>query len=398
MSTKAGEDASVRSAGSALSPLRVRAITPLTADSAAVTFEPPTGGTFSFEAGQFLTLELPWEQIRVRRCYSLCVAPGDEEGLVIGVKRVPDGRVSNHLLDHLSVGDTVDALPPDGRFVLDPARSAAPLTLFAGGSGITPVLSLTKHALRRTARQVRLLFANRDADSVMFREGLEALERAYPERLTMEHHLDAESGFVDAAKVRRIAEGRQGGDFYVCGPGPFMDTVEDALAELGVSASHVHVERFASPVDADRAEASESDPLEVPPTVTVTLAGESHEVPYRAGMTVLAACKEAGLDAPSSCEDGFCGCCMAQCLSGDLEMRTRSALGDRDVARGRVLLCQARATSAKPVHVDYDGVSFAAQGDEENAFPAISRPRLAVVCAVAAALALAVRYVHAIQF
>jgi 3-ketosteroid 9alpha-monooxygenase subunit B len=326
-------------------PLAVARIVRETEDARSIVFEIPRSlrALFEYQAGQFLTLEIEHEGATLRRCYSLASSPACEAEHKVTVKRVQGGRVSNWLNDRLREGDVVSVLPPEGRFVL--GKGTAPLLLFAGGSGITPVISIAKTALATTGRAVRLLYANRDARSVIFASELDALERRYPERFQVAHRHDDVHGFVDAEVVRGAVSTRdaRNAECYLCGPGPFMATVERALGAAGVAPERVHVERFVSPADAPRV--VPSPPLAagaVPSAIGVTLEGRRHIVPYEAGKSILRAALDAGLAAPYSCEEGFCGCCVAKLKEGAVEMAADDALTPEEKARGFVLTCQAK--------------------------------------------------------
>jgi 3-ketosteroid 9alpha-monooxygenase subunit B len=332
-------------------PLPVARIVRETNDARSIVFAVPRPlrPVFEYQAGQFLTLEVEYEGARLRRCYSLASAPlgegrGEDEHKVT-VKRVQGGRVSNWLNDRLREGDSVAVLPPEGRFVL--GRSEAPLLLFAGGSGITPVISIVKTALATTGRKVRLLYANRDAGSVIFAAELEELARRHPDRFTLSHRYDDVHGFVDASAVHGAVTTLDA-DCYLCGPGPFMTTVERALGDAGVDPERVHVERFVSPVsDAPKvAPAPVVAQSSVPAAIGVTLEGKRHLVPYEAGKTILRAALDAGLAAPYSCEEGFCGCCVARLREGAVDMAADDALTPEEKARGFVLTCQAKPRTA----------------------------------------------------
>jgi 3-ketosteroid 9alpha-monooxygenase subunit B len=337
-------------------PLPVAQIVRETNDARSIVFAVPRPlrPLFEYQAGQFLTLEVEYEGARLRRCYSLASAPASDDEHKVTVKRVQGGRVSNWLNDRLREGDSVSVLPPEGRFVL--GRSEAPLLLFAGGSGITPVISIVKTALATTARKVRLLYANRDAGSVIFAAELEALARRHPDRFTLSHRYDDVHGFVDASAVRAAHDAvtTLDADCYLCGPGPFMTTVERALGEAGVDPERVHVERFVSPVslasDTSKvlsAPAALSSVAAAPAVIDVTLEGKRHLVPYEAGKTILRAALDAGLAAPYSCEEGFCGCCVARLREGAVEMAADDALTPEEKARGYVLTCQAKPKTAE---------------------------------------------------
>ena len=162
--------------------------------------------------------------------------------------------------------------------------------------------------------------------------------------------------------------GREAGEFYLCGPTAFMDVVEEALESVHIPMQHVHIERFVSLADPDRREAAELDlgEAEAPETFVIKLSGRKHTVPYQSGETLLEAAKRAGVKPPSSCEDGFCGSCMAQLVQGELRMKAHEALTEHEVAAGRVLLCQAVPTGTDPLLVDYDATSFTIAGSSEE--------------------------------
>jgi len=302
---------------------------------------------FRYEAGHFLTFQVRLGETTLARCYSLSSAPDCDTDLQFTVKRVAAGRVSNWFHDQLSEGDALRVLPPAGGFVLR-RRSNRPLALFAGGSGITPVISILKSALVTTERPIKLIYANRDADAIIFRDALAALAARHPERLALVHHLDAESGLLDAERVRREIAVLADAEFYLCGPGPFMDLVEQVLHAEGVPSDRIFIERFefAAPAEADATFASGGGGAAVAPaTITVHLDGATHEIPYAAGDTLLQSARKAGLNPPSACEDGYCGCCMATLLRGEVAMAQCHALDDDDRAQGMILTCQARPRS-----------------------------------------------------
>ena len=181
--------------------------------------------------------------MELSRCYSMSSAPETDAELVVTVKRVPGGAVSNWLVDHVAEGDILEVTRPSGTFcVRDRAR---PIVAFCGGSGITPVMSITRSVLATSSRPVRLFYANRAPGSVIFEEPLAALGRDHPGRLEVRHHLDSVHGLVDEAEVLDFVGGRLDADFYLCGPAPFMDLVASVLQRAGVAPGDVAVERFA---------------------------------------------------------------------------------------------------------------------------------------------------------
>jgi 3-ketosteroid 9alpha-monooxygenase subunit B len=338
---------------SGLHRLEVARIVQETADARSIVFAVPPAlrSAFRYQAGQFLTLEVEHEGARLRRCYSLASSPECDDEHKVTVKRVAGGRVSNWLHDRLREGDSVAVIAPEGRFVL--RKSDAPLVLFAGGSGITPVISIAKTALATTARSVRLVYANRDERSVIFAREIAELGKRHAGRLEVVHRFDDVHGFMDPGGVRELVRSADV-ECYLCGPAPFMVTVESALAEAGVRRESVHIERFVSLASGNGdAKGSADKPSEalasdaVPDVIGVTLEGKRHLVPYQAGKSILRAALDAGLAVPFSCEEGFCGCCTARVLEGSVAMDAHDALTPEEMARGLVLTCQAKPRTPK---------------------------------------------------
>lgn len=270
------------------------------------------------------------------------------------VKRTTGGVVSNWLNDHLAPGDLVEVAKPAGFFRLTAGRGD--LVAFSGGSGITPVISLVKSALATTTRAVRLLYANRDGDDIIFRSEIDELKERHGERLMVTHHLDAERGFIRPDTVRRFAEdakhsdGSDDAEFYLCGPAPFMDVVEAALRDHGVDPAHVHIERF-TPGQWP----PEQDPVDLSTTtrITVELGGRKETTDHRPGTTLLQTARQLGMSPPFSCESGSCATCMAKLIEGSVSMHVNNALTDDEVDDGWVLTCQSLPTSPL-VHVRYE--------------------------------------------
>ena len=319
-----------------------------TADSRSFVLEVPAdlAGTFAYAAGQFCTFRATIDGSEVVRCYSMSSSPDVGDPFVTTVKRVPGGAMSNWMIDSLGVGDRIDVMRPAGLFVLHDAD--VPIVAFAGGSGITPVISIVKTALATTAREIVLVYANRDADSVIFGAELDRLEVESGGRLTVHRHLDAEAGFLDADACVALVGERRDAHFYVCGPGPYMDVVEAALERIGVRPSQLFIERFVTPGEVPTlTESSHTESL------TVKLAGRKHTIDYTLGDTILDATRRAGLKAPFSCESGSCATCMAHLDTGAASMRVNNALTPAEVDDGWVLTCQAIPTSTE-VFVNYD--------------------------------------------
>ncbi|WP_319432201.1 ferredoxin--NADP reductase [Mycobacterium sp. RTGN5] len=329
--------------------LRIADVQSETADCVSVVFDVPSDhqDRFRYAAGQYLTLRVTVGGVEHRRCYSMSSSPALAEPLRITVKRDPGGVVSNWINDTVVAGAEIHVEAPQGRFVLD--SSGRDIVAFAGGSGITPVFSLIRTALASTERRVRLFYANRSADSVIFDEPLRRLADEYGDRLAVDHHLDSDRGVVTAAALTQFLAGVADAEYFVCGPTLFMDAVEETLRETSVPADRVHLERFvattADTVPVDGAEVTEEVTIELDRRITL-----AH---YRSGNTLLQTARLAGLKAPSSCETGSCGTCIAQVTEGAARMLNNSALTDDEVAEGLVLTCQAMPTT-KTVRIVYE--------------------------------------------
>ncbi|MEE2674826.1 MAG: ferredoxin--NADP reductase [Myxococcota bacterium] len=304
--------------------------------------------TFAYRAGQFLTFRLRVGDKRLVRCYSLASSPASDPLHKVTVKRVEEGRVSNHVNDAIAAGATLEVMKPAGVFCLQERLDAnRPIALLSGGSGITPVISIIKTALASTGRPLRLLYANRDERSIIFRAELEALAAANPGRFEMEHSLDETDGFVDVDRARRFASGSTGADFYVCGPGPFMDVAEAALAELGVPGDRIFIERFLS-LSEEPLEGLDAGGAEGSVVVSVILDGVTTEITCGPDEAILHAARRAGLEPPFACEEAYCGCCMAMVKDGDVEMKMNDGgIDASQIQQGWVLTCQGVPKSAK---------------------------------------------------
>lgn len=323
----------------AFAPLRVKSVVPETADAVSLIFDVPESCSrrFHYQSGQFLTLRVDIAGREHRRCYSMSSSPILAEDLRITVKRDPGGVVSNWLNDTATAGDEIHASAPEGRFVL--GDSDREVVAFAGGSGITPVFSLIRSTLAVTTRRVRLFYANRSRDSVIFGDSLALLTQRQPDRLVVRHHLDEDCGVVQPGQIESFVADCADAEFFICGPGAFMDTVEATVRAAGAPPDRVHLERFDV---ADAQLPAETDTEEV----AIVLDRRTTKVPYRAGNTVLQTARMAGLRAPSSCEIGSCGTCMARVVEGSVRMLNNDALTDDEVAEGWVLTCQSLPTSS----------------------------------------------------
>jgi 3-ketosteroid 9alpha-monooxygenase subunit B len=324
---------------------------------------PELAAEFAYRPGQYLTIRVPGAAGgAVARCYSLSSSPHTDDHLKITVKRVPNGRASNWICDHVKVGAVLELLPPSGAFT--PGSLDRDLLLLAGGSGITPVMSIIKSALARGSGRLSLLYANRDTASVIFAAELRTLSERHPSRLRVAHWLDSAQGPPDPASLAPLLAPYADRDAYVCGPEPFVAVACKALGQLGVPEQRVHIERFHSAL-APAAIDDASPPPAVDPglgvpalngataaTAEVHLDGQVHHLPWPAGTRLLDLLISAGLNPPYSCRQGTCGACACRLLEGEVELVHNEILEDEDFAEGYTLACQAIPRTAT-VRVTY---------------------------------------------
>ncbi len=343
-------------------------VTRETNDAVSITFDVPSLMTsqYHYKAGQYLTFSIVINGEEVRRSYSMCSSPISGEQITIAVKEVENGRMSTYLNRNVKEGDMLDVMPPMGKFILEPNATAANhYFLFGGGSGITPLFSIIKTALKAEPNsKCYLVYANRDEDSIIFKDELEALEAAH-ENLTVIHSLDnpkgawmGHRGYLTKETVSEIVRQELGlnypvAQYYTCGPGPMMDVVVEGLKTIGVRDENVHTEYFTAVVKKDSVEESSSGSTEalnysdevVERTIQVEVFGEKKEITVKPEQTILIATQDAGLDPPYSCCVGVCTTCRAKLRSGKASMEEREGLSDTEIDEGYILTCQAHPLS-----------------------------------------------------
>lgn len=302
---------------------------------------------FSYRPGQFVTIRIPSGRTgSVARCYSISSCP-TEERLSVTVKRVDGGYGSNWLCDNVTAGTSLEVLPPSGAFT--PKSLDGDFLLIGAGSGITPLLSITKAVLRCGTGKVTLFYANRDEKSVVFRDELRELAVGHRERLTVLHWLESLQGMPHRTRLAPLLAPHVGAETYLCGPQPFMEQVRQALAEHG-AADGVHVEKFTSLSGDPFTERSPTPaPASVPDSeaagraVSVIVGGEEHEIHWSPGSVLLDALLDEGVDVPFSCFDGECGTCRAELVQGKVRMGRAEGLTEDEVEKGAILACVTEA-------------------------------------------------------
>jgi ring-1,2-phenylacetyl-CoA epoxidase subunit PaaE len=351
-------------------PLRVHEVRPDGEGAVVVSFDVPEmlHDSFRFEPGQYLTLRRGHGTADVRRSYSICAAPG--EPLRVGVRKVSGGEFSPWVHDELRAGDTLDVMVPQGRFghVLTQAATAPRhVLLVAGGSGITPILSILRTLLAcEPATRCTLLYGNRTASSTMFKEELEDLKNRHMTRLTLHpvfsrEQVDAplSAGRLDRERValflRTLIDPQSVDQAFVCGPHALNDEAEAALREAGIAIERIHVERFGIPPEQRQADEHAAKPGDAD-TARVTLVrdGLTREFGFTKGdASILDAAARAGLDVPYSCKSGVCATCRARLVEGQVRMDRNFALEPADLAAGFILSCQAHPLTER-VTISFD--------------------------------------------
>jgi ring-1,2-phenylacetyl-CoA epoxidase subunit PaaE len=348
-------------------PLRVKAIQPDTTEAVIVSFEVPDDlrEVFGFTQGQYLTLRKEIEGQDLRRSYSICAGVDDGE-LRVGVRKVKGGTFSIWINEHLQPGDTINVMAPQGRFFVPIEHDARRHHVgIAGGSGITPILSIMKTVLsREPASRFTLIYGNRGLRSTMFKEEIEDLKDRYMTRLVLHHvfsdeHSDApiNMGLMNRAKIEeflRIVASASIDHAYICGPFQMNDEAEAALLAAGVPEERVHVERFGMPqpaagqVGAVVHEAKAGDAEQA--RITIIRDGLKREIQFfKDQPSILDCASAAGLEVPFSCTSGVCGTCRAKVMEGDVRMERNFALDRKEVAAGFVLTCQAHPMTERVV-------------------------------------------------
>lgn len=350
--------------------LRIAEVRRETPDAISICFDVPAAlrEVFRFEAGQHLTLRADIAGQDTRRTYSLCTSPRENE-VRIAIKRMPGGLFSNWANSEFAAGQYLDVLPPMGRFVVPERKWQRPHYVgIAGGSGITPVISILKHVLE-SDRESRftLVYGNRNTPSILFLEELAGLKDRYLDRLAIFHILEDEAGDIDLFNGRLdhtkldeilgcLVVPNDVDIFFVCGPGPMMDAVEAALEARYVPRDRILVERFSTgalleiqTVELQKRQSS------VPETeLSVVLDGRRTLVVFNAAQgNILESVHAAGLHAPYACRGGVCTTCRAKVLSGEVAMLKNYGLTNEEVAAGYVLTCQA-LPKTKKVTITYD--------------------------------------------
>lgn len=353
--------------------LKVKDVRRETADAVSVAFEVPLAiqHEYQFKQGQYITIKLNVNGEEIRRSYSICTSPYSEKELRVAVKEVKDGRASTLINRSWKAGDTVEVMTPMGNFssVLS-GNNKKHYVLFAGGSGVTPMMSILKSVLYiEKQSNITLVYANRDEDSVIFKAELEKLAAEHSDKLKVLNVYDnpktqvsdLQKGLLTPERVKAIIEnygGVNADEYFICGPGPMMENIKQALEGLKIAKEKIHIEYFSAVADAV-AKAENTGAIvgaDVNSEITVIQYGiETQMTLNTGGLTILDAAIEAGVDAPFSCKGAVCCTCRAKVIEGKAKMDNNFALTDAEVEEGFILTCQAHPLTEKVV-IDFDAI------------------------------------------
>ncbi|MEQ8475335.1 ferredoxin--NADP reductase [Fulvivirga sp.] len=341
------------SGGSKYLNLTVKNIIKETKDAITIVFDQPAEKV-NYKSGQFLTLINTIDGKEVRRAYSLCSSPFVDEDLAVTVKRVDGGLMSNWLPDNLNVGDTMKIMEPMGVFTTDyDAGNKRHLVMFAGGSGITPMMSIIKTMLDQEPNSIAsLIYCNRDIDSIIFKEQFDRLQTDFEGRLHVIHILDdapmnwqGHSGLLNHDMLVKIFEripswGKENTTYLMCGPEGMMKNVENLLAEQSIPKDTIFKESFvAGTIDKAEKEASAESGEIVTREVTVIYDGDEHKFTVEPGNSILETALDLGIDLPYSCQSGLCTACRGKCISGKVKLDEEEGLSESELSEGFVLTC-----------------------------------------------------------
>ena len=331
-----------------------------TPNSVSISFEVPENlkSKFAFKAGQYITLKYQNGGKEIRRAYSICSSP--KSGILkVAVKKVDKGAFSVYANTTLKTGDTLQVMPPTGKFLLEP--NLKNYAAFAAGSGITPVLSLIKSTLEEMPQSTFLLvFGNQSVAETMFYDEILELQKQFPKRFFPEfvfsrkEEENARFGRIDRSIVNFFLKNKYAETtyeaFYLCGPEEMIDEISATLKHNGINSKQIHHELFSTAEKGLLVEKHDGNT-----SITIILDDEEEIFEMPQTKSILEAALDEGLDPPYSCQGGICSTCIARLKEGKAEMRKNQILTESEIADGLILTCQAHPTTAKVV-VDYDDV------------------------------------------
>lgn len=350
--------------------LTVKEVRKETEDCVSVLFEIPDNlkKDFLFQQGQSLTIRKLLNNEDVRRTYSICSSPLDNEWRV-AIKKVDGGLFSSFANTGLKKGDVLEVMQPVGKFyvALDSSHKKNYLAI-AAGSGITPLLSIIKTTLRTEPQSsFTLIYGNKNRSSIIFFEELEGLKNKYLQRFNFINILSRERtdatinfGRINADKLKeleKLIEYTSFDESFICGPEEMIFAAKDFLAAKGINKKKIHFELFTTPgqkltTGNKQLTTDNSGPKS---QITIKLDGRSFDfgLSLNSDTTILDAALKEGADLPFACKGGVCCTCKAKLLEGQVSMDVHWGLEEEEVEQGYILTCQAHPTTEKVV-VDFD--------------------------------------------
>lgn len=341
--------------------LTVTQIEKLTPSAVKISFQIPENlrKVFEFEAGNYITLQTTIDNQLVRRAYSICSAIDDEQ-ISVAIKRVPNGIFSTYATTQLKVGDQLEVMSPRGSFIFfHDIFGNQDLVLFAAGSGVTPMMSIIKSALRKTKIKVVLVYGNRSIEETMFFDEIESLKKEFSGRLfveylfsrhswsnTMFRHIDVQMVDFVLKKYAHLNLGR----YYTCGPEQMVNDIKEYLLQIGISPYKIFTELFT-------VSQQQAEPISLEGKVKIHAVIGQHILDFESdkNQSLLDAIINNGGNAPYSCQGGVCSSCMARISGGTAQMIKNETLTEKEVAAGLILTCQAFATSDE-ITVDFNDI------------------------------------------
>jgi ring-1,2-phenylacetyl-CoA epoxidase subunit PaaE len=349
--------------------LTVSEIKSETPDCVSVTFEVPANlvQDYQYVQGQHLTLKLLVNGKEVRRSYSLCSSPLSKEPMRVAVKRVKGGMGSNFINDNFKKGYELEVMTPMGNFHTElKSTNKKHYVLFAGGSGITPMMSIIKTTLvAEPQSKLTLFYGNFDEPSTIFKKELDEIVALNSGRVALHYIFEKPAtpgfpadliGMMTKEKVKELIskylERNPVIEYFICGPGPMMDNVKEVLESNNVNKNFIHIEYFTSVIEEPKKDAADIKGA----ICEVTVIADGKETTFQLatdGDAILDAAMDAGVDAPFSCKGAVCATCRAKLMEGKVTMTMNYALTDDEVEDGYILTCQSHPTTPVVV-VDYD--------------------------------------------
>jgi ring-1,2-phenylacetyl-CoA epoxidase subunit PaaE len=351
--------------------LAVKEVRKETAECVSVLFDIPdeVKNDFVFKQGQSLTMRTLLNGEEVRRTYSICASPLDNEWRV-AIKKQKGGLFSGFANEELKKGDVLEVMPPVGKFYtpLDPQQKKN-YVAFAAGSGVTPVISIIKTTLRTEPEsQFTLVYGNRNKNSIIFKEELEGLKDKFIDRFSLIHILSRErtdtpinSGRINLNKLNelhKLIPYKNTDEFFICGPEEMIFCVKDFLETNGIDKKKIHFELFTTPGESPKSivRSRESGVKDSGPTSKISVKLDGITFDFDLGLNaepILDAALKQGADLPFSCKGGVCCTCKAKLIEGEVDMEVHWGLEEEEIEQGYILTCQSHPKTDRVI-VDFD--------------------------------------------